>query len=91
MASMFSANVLLFLDKFNYLDMNGGEYRFEAKIVDNNTMQTISYLLIYTGKKLKPPVETLEKINFRNIFLSDLFYFADSVGADMSTGTDLPS
>ena len=58
MASMFSANVLLFLDKFNYLDMNGGEYRFEAKIVDINTMQTISYLLIYTGKKLKPPVET---------------------------------
>lgn len=51
MASMFSANVLLFLDKFNYLDMNGGEYRFEAKIVDINTMQTISYLLIYTGKK----------------------------------------
>ncbi len=91
MASMFSANVLLFLDKFNYLDMNGGEYRFEAKIVDINTMQTISYLLIYTGKKLKPPVETLEKINFRNIFLSDLFYFADSVGADMLTGTDLPS
>ena len=88
---MFSANVLLFLDKFNYLDMNGGEYRFEAKIVDINTMQTISYLLIYTGKKLKPPVETLEKINFRNIFLSDLFYFADSVGADMLTGTDLPS
>lgn len=88
---MFSANVLLFLDKFNYLDMNGGEYCFEAKIVDINTMQTISYLLIYTGKKLKPPVETLEKINFRNIFLSDLFYFADSVGADMSTGTDLPS
>lgn len=61
-----NANVLLFLDKFNYLDMNGGEYRFEAKIVDINTMQTISYLLIYTGKKLKPPVETLEKINFRN-------------------------
>ena len=91
MASMFSANVLLFLDKFNYLDMNGGEYRFEAKIVDINTMQTISYLLIYTGKKLKPPVETLEKINFRNIFLSDLFYFADSVGADMLTGTELPS
>ena len=25
------------------------------------------------------------------VFLSDLFYFADSVGADMSTGTDLPS
>ena len=91
MASMFSANVLLFLDKFNYLDMNGGEYRFEAKIVDINTMQTISYLLIYTGKKLKPPVETLEKINFRNIFLSDLFYFADSVGADMWAGTDLPA
>ena len=91
MESMFSADVLLFLDKFNYLDMNGGEYRFEAKIVDINTMQTISYLLIYTGKKLKPPVETLEKINFRNIFLSDLFYFADSVGADMLTGTDLPS
>ena len=63
MASMFSANVLLFLDKFNYLDMNGGEYRFEAKIVDINTMQTISYLLIYTGK-IKATCRNIRKDKF---------------------------
>ena len=61
-----NANVLLFLDKFNFLDQNGGEYRFEAKFVDINTMQTTTYLLVYSGKKLKEPTETLERINFRN-------------------------
>ncbi|MBR5965842.1 MAG: hypothetical protein IK015_06995 [Treponema sp.] len=54
--------MLLFLDKFYYID---NEYRFEAKFVDINTMQTISYMLAYSGNKLKEPKETLERINFR--------------------------
>lgn len=34
-----NANILLFLDKFGFIDSGSGEYHFEAKFVDINTMQ----------------------------------------------------
>ena len=59
-----NATILLFLDKFSFIDQNGGEYRFEAKFVDLNTMRTSTYTLIYRGIDLKPDTDTLSRITF---------------------------
>ena len=59
-----NATILLFLDKFSFIDQNGGEYRFEAKFVDLNTMRTATYTMVYRGKNLKPDSNTLARINF---------------------------
>ena len=61
-----NANILLFLENFSYLKNNGGEYRFTANLVDINSMQKVSHSIVYTGKKLQPNLEALDKINLNN-------------------------
>lgn len=61
-----NANILLFLENFSYLKNNGGEYRFTANLVDINSMQKTSHSIAYTGKKLTPSHEALDRINLDN-------------------------
>ena len=59
-----NANIMLFLDKFAYID---SDYRFEAKFVDINTMQSSSYNIVYKNpkKKIVTP-ENVGRISFRD-------------------------
>ena len=45
-----NANIMLFFDKFAYID---SDYRFEAKFVDINTMQSASFNIVYKNPKKK--------------------------------------
>lgn len=62
-----NANILLFLDKFGFIDSGSGEYHFEAKFVDINTMQSASFNIVYSNakKKIVTPA-TVETISFRD-------------------------
>lgn len=62
-----NANILLFLDKFTYVDAGSGQYRFEAKFVDVNTMQSSSFVVAYKNpkKKIVTP-EVVSQISFRD-------------------------
>lgn len=62
-----NANILLFLDKFTYVDSGSGQYRFEAKFVDVNTMQSSSFVVAYKNpkKKIVTP-EVISQISFRD-------------------------
>lgn len=62
-----NANILLFLDKFTYIDSGSGQYRFEAKFVDVNTMQSSSFVVAYKNpkKKIVTP-EVVSQISFRD-------------------------
>ena len=62
-----NANILLFLDKFGFVDSGKGEYHFEAKFVDINTMQSASFNIVYSNakKKIVTPA-TVETISFRD-------------------------
>lgn len=62
-----NANILLFLDKFTYVDSGSGQYRFEAKFVDVNTMQSSSFVVAYKNpkKKIVTP-EVVSQISFRD-------------------------
>lgn len=62
-----NANILLFLDKFTYVDAGSGQYRFEAKFVDVNTMQSTSFVVAYKNpkKKIVTP-EVVSQISFRD-------------------------
>ena len=62
-----NANILLFLDKFTYVDASSGQYRFEAKFVDVNTMQSSSFVVEYKNpkKKIVTP-EVVSQISFRD-------------------------
>lgn len=62
-----NANILLFLDKFTYVDAGSGQYRFEAKFVDVNTMQSSSFVVAYKNpkKKIVTP-EVISQISFRD-------------------------
>lgn len=62
-----NANILLFLDKFTYVDAGSGQYRFEAKFVDVNTMQSTSFVVAYKNpkKKIVTP-EVISQISFRD-------------------------
>ena len=62
-----NANILLFLDKFGFIDSGSGEYHFEAKFVDINTMQSASFNIVYSNakKKIITPA-TVETISFRD-------------------------
>lgn len=59
-----NASIMLFLDKFAYID---SDYRFEAKFVDINTMQSSSYNVVYKNakKKIVTP-DVVERISFRD-------------------------
>ena len=62
-----NANILLFLDKFGFIDNGSGEYRFEAKFVDINTMQSTSYNVVYQNAKKKVVTPgVVQTINFRD-------------------------
>lgn len=62
-----NANILLFLDKFGFVDSGKGGYHFEAKFVDINTMQSASFNIVYSNakKKIVTPA-TVETISFRD-------------------------
>lgn len=62
-----NANILLFLDKFTYIDSGSSQYRFEAKFVDVNTMQSNSFIVVYKNpkKKIVTP-EVISEISFRD-------------------------
>lgn len=62
-----NANILLFLNKFTYVDAGSGQYRFEAKFVDVNTMQSTSFVVAYKNpkKKIVTP-EVISQISFRD-------------------------
>ena len=62
-----NANILLFLDKFGFVDSGKGEYHFEAKFVDINTMQSASFNIVYSNakKKIVTPA-TVETISLRD-------------------------
>lgn len=57
----------MFLDKFTYVDTGSGEYRFEAKFVDVNTMKSSSFVVVYKNpkKKIVTP-EVVSQISFRD-------------------------
>lgn len=59
-----NSNVLLFLDKFGYIDSS---YHFEAKFVDINTMKSSVYSVVYKNpkSKVKTP-EIVDSINFKD-------------------------
>ena len=62
-----NANILLFLDKFGFIDNGSGEYRFEAKFVDVNTMQSASYNVVYQNAKKKVVTPgVVQTISFRD-------------------------
>lgn len=62
-----NANILLFLDKFGFIDNGSGEYRFEAKFVDINTMQSTSYNVVYQNAKKKVVTPgVVQTISFRD-------------------------
>lgn len=62
-----NANIMLFLDKFGFIDSGSGEYRFEAKFVDINTMQSASYNIVYKNPKKKVITpEIVKNISFRD-------------------------
>ncbi len=62
-----NANILLFLDKFGFIDNGSGEYRFEAKFVDINTMQSASYNVVYQNAKKKVVTpQVVETISFKD-------------------------
>mgnify|MGYP004547606165 CR=1 FL=1 len=62
-----NANILLFLDKFTYVDSGSGQYRFVAKFVDVNTMQSSSFVVAYKNpkKEIVTP-DVISQISFRN-------------------------
>lgn len=62
-----NSNILMFLDKFTYVDTGSGEYRFEAKFVDVNTMKSSSFVVVYKNpkKKIVTP-EVVSQISFRD-------------------------
>ena len=66
MGKALNANILLFLDKFGFIGTGSGEYRFEAKFVDINTMQSASYNIHYRDakKRIITPIE-VDNISFR--------------------------
>ena len=59
-----NANIMLFFDKFAYID---SDYRFEAKFVDINTMQSASFNIVYKNpkKKIVTP-ENVGRISFKD-------------------------
>lgn len=61
-----NANVMLFLDKFGYIN-DTDEIRFEAKFVDINTMRSTQYNLVYKkpAKKITTP-EIVNAITFKD-------------------------
>lgn len=61
-----NANVMLFLDKFGYIN-DTDEIRFEAKFVDINTMRSTQYNLVYKkpAKKVTTP-EIVNAITFKD-------------------------
>lgn len=62
-----NANILLFLDKFTYVDSGSGQYRFEAKFVDVNTMQSSSFIVVYKNPKRKIVTpEVISQISLRD-------------------------
>lgn len=62
-----NANILLFLNKFGFIDNSSGEYRFEAKFVDINTMQSTSYNVVYQNAKKKVVTPgVVQTISFRD-------------------------
>ena len=62
-----NANIVLFLDKFGFIDNGSGEYRFEAKFVDINTMQSTSYNVVYQNAKKKVVTPgVVQTISFRD-------------------------
>ncbi|MBR0032078.1 MAG: hypothetical protein IJP61_07310 [Treponema sp.] len=67
MGHALNANVLLFLDKFGFVDQGSGEYRFEAKFVDINTMQSSVYNISYQNAKKKITTPgVVQTISFRD-------------------------
>lgn len=64
MGMALNASIMLFLDKFAYID---SDYRFEAKFVDINTMQSSSYNIVYKNpkKEIVTP-DAVKKISFRD-------------------------
>lgn len=61
-----NANVMLFLDKFGYIN-DTDEIRFEAKFVDINTMRSTQYNIVYKkpAKKITTP-EIVNAITFKD-------------------------
>ena len=67
MGHALNANVLLFLDKFGFVDQGSGEYRFEAKFVDINTMRSSVYNISYQNAKKKITTPgVVQTISFRD-------------------------
>ncbi len=62
-----NANILMFLDKFTYVDVKSGEYRFEAKFIDVSTMQTALFNVVYKNPKKKVVTpEVVSQISFKD-------------------------
>ena len=87
-----NANILLFLENFSYLRNNGGEYRFTANFVDINSMQKTSFPMVYTGKKLQPNIEALDRINLDNFtkISSIKNPFTDEIGFSITKAIKIP-
>lgn len=67
MGKALNANILMFLDKFTYVDANSGEYRFEAKFIDVSTMQTALFNVVYKNPKKKVVTpEVVSQISFKD-------------------------
>ena len=65
MGKALNANVLLFFDKFTY-NSKSKEYRFQAKLVDVNTMQTNTVIVSQKGDGLKTQLEYAGVINLKD-------------------------
>ena len=65
MGKALNANVLLFLDKFTY-NSKSKEYRFQAKLVDVNTMQTNTLIVSQKGDSLKTQLEYAGVVNLKD-------------------------
>lgn len=65
MGKALNANVLLFLDKFTY-NSKSKEYRFQAKLVDVNTMQTNTLIVSQKGDGLKTQLEYAGVVNLKD-------------------------
>lgn len=84
-----NANILLFIDKFGYIDNRSGEYRFEANFVDINTMQSASYNVVYQNAKKKVVTPgVVQNISFNNFtpVSTKKNPFADEFELKMSKG-----
>lgn len=65
MGKALNANVLLFFDKFTY-NSKSKEYRFQAKLVDVNTMQTNTLIVSQKGDGLKTQLEYAGVVNLKD-------------------------